>query len=246
MLYLFTHHQKKKTARLAILQATPKSVFSILLSWTFALPPDVEGSLVSCDLCRCEAGVSGFIQGHAQLQERSGPSKPQLTGWIRLRAGLRRAAVEHSQPLLDRLHIGYTPGSALRSRLLVFFLLAWCPWLSMETMGEYSTVWLQYPHALLRKHPTSWHCPHDGVIVTFNINIYQTLVTNHALYWAFSTQDDAFNILNTMKTPIKIYKVNGFRYEKNNIKILGVLIVLPPVTTLLFDDKCGGLNKNSL
>lgn len=129
MLYLFTHHQKKKTARLAILQATPKSVFSILLSWTFALPPDVEGSLVSCDLCRCEAGVSGFIQGHAQLQERSRPSKPQLTGWIWLRAGLRRAAVEHSQPLLDRLRlrIGYTPGSALRSRLLVFSLLAWCP-----------------------------------------------------------------------------------------------------------------------
>lgn len=31
-----------------------------------------------------------------------------------------------------------------------------------------------------------------------------------------------------MKTLIKVFKVNGFRYEKNNIKILGVLIVLPP------------------
>lgn len=140
MFYLFTHHQKKKTASLEILQATPKSAFSILLSWTFALPPDVEGSLVSCDLCRCEAGLSGFIQGHAQLQERSGPSKPQLTGWIRPRAGLGRAAVEHSQLLLDRLRISYTPGSALRGRLLVCSLLAWCQWLSTETMGEYNTM----------------------------------------------------------------------------------------------------------
>lgn len=45
-----------------------------------------------------------------------------------------------------------------------------------------------------------------------------------------------------MKMLIKIYKVNRLRYEKSNIKILGVLIV----TTLLFDDKCGDLNKNAL
>lgn len=179
---------KERTASLAILQATPKSVFSILLSWTFALPSDVEGPLIPCDLCRWEAGLSGFIQGHAQLQERSGCSKLQLTGWIRPWAGLRRAAVEHNQLLLDCLCVGCSPGSALRSRLLVVSLLAWCQRLSTETMGEYSTVWPQCPHALLHKHPTYLHCPHGGVVFTYTINIYQTHVSSHALYWEFSTQ----------------------------------------------------------
>lgn len=163
---------KERIASLAILQGTPKSVFSILLSWTFVLPPDVEGSLVSCDLCRCEAGLSSFIQGRAQLQERSSCSKPQLTGQIRLRAGLRRAEVEHNQQLLlDRLCRLFPRPCAQKQAVSLLFVGL------VSVAVHWDNGWLQHcvttvPPPLLHKHPTSWHCPHDGIVFTYNINIY--------------------------------------------------------------------------
>lgn len=125
---------------------------------------------------------------HAQLQERSSHSKLQFTGQMWPWTGLWTVAVEHSQLLLLAVsHVGYFPGSALRSGLLVVSWLAWLQWLSTEIMSI--SVWRQYsPQALLHNHSTSWHCPQDGIIVTYNINTYQNFLSTCSPLSVFNTR----------------------------------------------------------
>lgn len=130
---------------------------------------------------------------HAQLQERSSHSKLQLTGQMwpsRCGLGLVCGQLQWNTASCSFLavsHVGYFPGSALRSRLVVVSWLAWLQWLSTEIMSI--SVWRQYsPQALLHNHSTSCHCPQDGIIVTYNINTYQNFLSTCSLLSVFNTR----------------------------------------------------------